>query len=290
MSAVKNSRGLWQALLPLEVTSSVEIAKSLEAYVKPVTDCYECGVEVPTLPCKCQGTNDIAIAALFLKRLLNDLRATWNLVLLGYTSQAGSVAAAAFENALIICCIAGHIDRAEEMIRHQGGGSPWSVSELCRMYESDSYAIEGKDEKSTTNDNIDDYWRVNYSLYSWLCKVKHPTLPSALHDAFSVTLDNRQYIVMAAPDTRAEDLPNKAFIIDVTTLKFVEAIRRFARARYLDYDKPNVVSWQERFDSIAKNLDVATDPIMTMPLPFTYDGRRLVKPKQTEYITDTEVS
>jgi len=119
----------------------------------------------------------------------------------------------------------------------------------------------------------ENYWEVSYSQYKWLCKVKHPTIPSALHDAFSVSLTGSEYIVMGAPDTRTEDLPSKAFILSVTILRVTEAIRSFALARRLDFEKPNVASWQNRLDSIATNLDAAVDPLMKMPLPFTYDGR-----------------
>jgi len=101
---IKDSRGLWDALATLELSSAPKIAKALKPFSRPVTDCYECGVEVPTLSGKHKNTADLRVAGLFLKRVLNDLRATWDLLLLGYTSQAGSVAAAAFENTLIISC------------------------------------------------------------------------------------------------------------------------------------------------------------------------------------------
>jgi len=260
---MRNSHGLWGALSPLELVSSPKIAEMLKPFKQPITDCYECGVEVPTLPCKREATKDIGVAALFLKRSLNDLRATWNLALLGYTSQAGSVAAAAYENALAISCIAGSISRAEQFLASKTG-LPWSVANLCRMHE-----------QRTKEDQ--NYWKVLYSQYEWLCKLKHPTIPSALHDAFSVSLTGAEYIVMAAPDTRMEDLPSKAFVLSVTILRVTEAIESFALARQLDFEKSNVISWQERLDSIVTNLDKAIAPLVKMPLPFTYKGHILEK-------------
>ena len=62
---MRNSRGLWNALSPLELVSSPKIAEMLKPFVRPITDCYECGVEVPTLPCKHETTKDIGVAALF---------------------------------------------------------------------------------------------------------------------------------------------------------------------------------------------------------------------------------
>lgn len=275
---IKDSHGFWDALSPLEVAESPKIAKILKPFSRPITDCYECGMEVPTLSCKREKTKDIAIAALFLKRLLNDLRATWNLLLLGYTSQAGSVAAAAFENALITNCLAGNVQRAEKMWNHESGGSPWSVANLCRMYVHQLKEQDNKYGKASSDQEYDTLSEALYALYKWLCKVKHPTLPSALHDAFSVSLTGDDYLIMAAPDTRIEDLPNKAFILSVTILRVKEAIGSFALARELDYDKSNVISWQHRFDSIATNLDKAVDPIIKkMHLPFDYTGRMFEK-------------
>lgn len=269
---IKDSHGFWSALSPLELAESQKIVKMLKPFSRPITDCYECGMEVPTLSCKREKTKDIAIAALFLKRLLNDLRATWNLLLLGYTSQAGSVAAAAFEISLITSCIAGNFQRAEKIWHHESGGSPWPVANLCKMYV---HQLKEQDEKygeASSDQEYDTLSEALYALYQWLCKVKHPTLPSALHDAFSVSLTGNEFMIMAAPDTRVEDLPNKAFILSVTILRVKEAISSFALARELDYDKSNVISWQNRFDSISTNLDKAVDPIMKMPLPFDYKG------------------
>ena len=274
---IKDSRGLWLALSAVELADSPKIAKMLKPFHKPVTNCYECGVEVPTLSCKREKGLDTGVTGLFLKRVLNDLRATWNLLLLGYTSQAGSVAAAAFENALIISCVAGDSHRAQKMLASKSGGSPWSVANLCKMYTRQ--LKESKQAGKIPSDLEDDsYWKVLYSQYKWLCKVKHPTIPSAIHDAFSVSLNGDEYIIMAAPDTRIEDLPSKAFILCVTTLRVTEAIESFALARQLDFEKPNVVSWKKRLDSIGINLDKAVDPIIKKThLPFDYKGRMFKK-------------
>jgi len=274
---IKDSRGLWLALSAVELADSPKIANMLKPFHKPITDCYECGVEVPTLSCKREKGLDIAVTGLFLKRVLNDLRATWNLLLLGYTSQAGSVAAAAFENALIINCVAGDIERAKKLLANKSGRSPWSVANLCKMYAHYTIEEEIKAGKPTSKQEKETYWKVLYSQYEWLCKLKHPTLPSALHDARSVSLTGDEYIIMAAPDTRIEDLPSKAFILTVTALRVKEAIDSFALARELDYKQPNVISWKKRFDSIVANLDKAVDPIMKMPLPFNYKGHMFKK-------------
>lgn len=274
---IKDSRGFWNILSALESSMTPKITKTLGSFSQPLKDCYECGVEVATLSCKRDRTKDIAVTGLFLKRILNDLRATWNLLLLGYTSQAGSVAAAAFENALIISCIAGDISRAKTFLNCKSGGSPWSVADLCKMYTRKLKEESKESGKISAKIEDDTYWEVLYSQYMWLCKLKHPTMPSVVHDAFSVSLTGKEYMIMAAPDDRVEDLPSKAFILSVTVLRVIEAIESFAQARELDSKDSKVISWKERFDSITENLEKAVKPIMKMPLPFDHKGRMFIK-------------
>jgi len=269
----KNSRGLWKALSALELAESPKIAEMLQPFLSPVTDCYECGVEVATLSCRHDRTKDVSVAALFLKRSLNDLRAVWNLLLLGYTSQAGSVAAAAFENSLIVNCISGHADRAEKMLKSKSGGSPWSVADLCKIEADHITGKNNKSVKSSSNQEEDDYWRNLYTQYSWLCNLKHPSIPSVLHDAFAVSPKRGEYMIMAAPDARKDDLPNKAFILTLTILRLHEAIASFADARKLDIKDSNVIAWRERFYSAISNLSEVVDPITQRPLAFQ------IKPK-----------
>lgn len=269
----RGSHGLWNALSAVEMADSLKIAKMLNPFSRPITDCYECGVEAPTLDSDYENTDDIRIAGLFLKRLLNDLRATWNLLLLGYTSQAGTVAAAAFESALIVACVAGDPSAAIMFVNSKSRRVPWSVADLCRKHARllEEQSTEGN--RVPTANQEWALWEALYAQYMWLCKVKHPTIPSALHDAFSVSLTGEEYIIMGAPDSRQEDLPSKAFILSVVILKATEAVRCFALARRLDRSKSNFLAWQKRLDSIEANLDKAVDPIMNMPLPFDYAGR-----------------
>jgi hypothetical protein len=273
--AGKDSRGLWLALSALELNESHKIAEMLKPFHRPVEDCYECGVEVPTLSGKREKEIDISVTAIFLKRLLNDLRATWNLLLLGYTSQAGSVAAAAFENAMIINCLACNIEKTEKILASKSGEPPWSVKDMCTFYTR--HLNEEAKKSGKISDEVKDeaYREVLYSQYKWLCKIKHPTIPSVLHDAFSVSLTGDEYIIMAAPDVREEDLPSKAFIITVTVLRVKEAIDSFALARELNYENTSVTLWKGRLDSIIPNLDKAVTPVMKMPLPFNYRGYML---------------
>jgi len=82
---------------------------------------------------------------------------------------------------------------------------------------------------------------------------------------------------MAAPDTRIEDLPNKAFIISVLVMRAAQAIADFGCRMKIDPSESNVIFWLRRMESISVNLDEAVRPVMKTPLPFSYDGRVLRK-------------
>lgn len=240
--------GLWYALNPLETVSRRELAPGMEPLERPVEDAYECAVEVPTLPHQGSRPDGIRVAGLYLKRLLNDLRSVWLLASTGYSAQAGSVAAAAFENAMIVNCVASDDAKAETVLKR--GESPWSVSDLCTMY-SRQERIGGS--KSRPPDSPDPS-RVLYAHYQALCALKHPSLVPVLHGTWPRTDDNL-YMIMAAPDTREEDVELKSWIIVVTAVRVVEATKSFAKGMSLDEDNDRVRRWRTRLDGIEPSLD-----------------------------------
>src|ERR1700688_3396925 len=137
--------------------------------------CYALAIEIPRLPESKAflEKKSLRIAALFLKRALNDLRATWLLIERGYTSQAASVAASLWEHALTARSVAGNEPRAEQCCADRDGDLPWTPTALASMY-AESVAKEG--EQRTTQELL------VYSFYHWLCRVKHPTMQSVTHD------------------------------------------------------------------------------------------------------------
>ena len=99
-----------------------------------VTDCYECALLAFCLPTRSrQAGPDIVVAGLFMKRCLNELRAIWLLLNLGYTSEAAAVAAAIFEAALLVTCVAGDKSLAEKCLASRSTQMP-GPKELCKIY------------------------------------------------------------------------------------------------------------------------------------------------------------
>jgi hypothetical protein len=130
---IKNHpEGLWNACDSMEMSVANKLRTQLSHFQKPITDCYEAGVEAATIVGKRNHEEDMRIAAMFLKRTLTDLRSVWILLCFGYTSQAASVCAALFEHALTVNCLAGRAENVKKLLK-AGGDLPWSPTELSKI-------------------------------------------------------------------------------------------------------------------------------------------------------------
>ncbi|SEP46852.1 hypothetical protein [Propionispora vibrioides] len=268
----ESAAGLWKETSKTEIAATIVLSDVLKPFQSPLEECYECGVELLTLPCNKQNA-DLQILAPYLKRTLNDLRAIWNLLLIGYTSQAGSIAAATFEHALIASSLLGHPDRVNKLTSQKYGDSPWSIKDLCKFQ-----AIQAKEEsiilgKVMTDMEFEIYWQRIYAAYKWLCKIKHPTLPSAAHDAGSTSLADGKYVVMALPDIRPNNNPVKYTIIVITVSRLHHLLRNLALRMDLDNKNDRVKRWQNILNKITPETVAAYESSTNHELPFTvYDS------------------
>ena len=264
----RGPEGLWFACERMEAAAFVAIHKQLADFEPVIMNCYETGVQTPTLPANRHNEPDLSIAALFLKKALNDLRSTWLLIRLGYTSQAASVAASLFENSLTVVCIAGKPKNLEKLNYTRSGDLPWSPQQLSKIQ-----AEQWRDEARITGskfeqENFELAWRDVYASYKWLCKIKHPTIGSALHDATSTLLDSREYVVMAAPDIRPEDVAVKATILAISVNRIREALRSFSFALECDITTSEYQNFVERMNEINKGATNAFKTLAVKQLPF----------------------
>ncbi|MCJ7585089.1 MAG: hypothetical protein MUO30_10025, partial [Anaerolineales bacterium] len=247
----KKPEGLWLACENMEIAAKRVTAKQLEPFEAPIRICYESGVQVSTLPGKRHGTPDILLAALFLKKTLNDLRSTWVLLQYGYTSQAASVAASLFENALTVTCLAGNDVNTKKLQNNKSGDLPWKVQQLAKMlsqqWQEEARILKRKFDK----EDYEKAWQEIYSGYKWLCKIKHPTIMSAAHDALSTSLISGEYVVMAAPDIRPEDIAVKATILAMAINRVYGAIRSFSFALECDTKLPEYKRFVKRMQDVA---------------------------------------
>lgn len=245
-------KGFWELSHRLEEKAVTKVSNMLAPFDEPIKLLYECGVEVVTLNSRREVAKeiDLQVAALFLKRCLTDLRAIWRLLLMGYTSQAGTLAAATFEYALIVSAIVGNVERSHELLElsDKEEGKLWSVWKLCGFE-----AEHEKEEKINLDSiNLKERQKELYNSYQWLCGVKHPTLASARHDAGATSINGTSYVVMAAPDIGILDLWKKFEILSLVITRIYSAIKRYSKNMAFESDDDNVRRWQSRFDTVVE--------------------------------------
>lgn len=272
-----NPEELWHASEVSELTAFNVLAEQLKSFDLPIKKVYAAGVQAPTLPGKRTQELDLMFAALFLKKALNDLRSAWLLLRVGYTSQSAAVVASLYENALTVSCLAGQEKNVRKLQNNKSGDLPWSPIKLAKNLASqwrDDNQIQGK---KFDNDDYELAWREIYSGYKWLCKIKHPTMGSALHDALSTMVKAGEFVVMAAPDIRSEDLVVKATIIMIAISRVREAIRSFVLAMEVDTTSSEYEFFVERMVQVLELTMEAFDEAVEEPPPFTVTDQKLQK-------------
>jgi hypothetical protein len=158
--------------------------------------------------------------------MLNDVRSVWVMMRQGNTSQAGSIAASLFENALLIHCLAENEARAFKFSKTPSETWPWSKRAMCNFVNQDDATRENRKPDPTVAD-------AHYQHYSWLCEIKHATLAYVTHDSGSTHVKEKGYVVMPFPDVREEDWPVKKKILLISLHNAISAIRAFARGGLL---------------------------------------------------------
>ncbi|WP_133256883.1 hypothetical protein [Hymenobacter edaphi] len=270
--------GLWAACTQTELAAITTLEEKMQPFSKVIGNLYESGVEVLTLPGQRHHLDDVLISALLLKRVLNDLRTVWITLLSGYTSQAASIAASLYEHALSINAIAGNPDKCRLLKNSSSGDLPWSPMELAKLF-----ANQMKEESIIINKSFDQLDErliclEVYSAYKFLCKIKHPTLRSVLHDSQSTALDNKPYVVMSLPDTREEDMPIKATILIISISRTYQAIRRLSFYLKCDIRSEAHTAFVSKFRTILEHATEAYKIIMNgASLPYDIREESIAK-------------
>lgn len=209
---------------------------------------------------------DMRVASLFLKRTLNDPRGTWVLLRSGYTSQAATVAASLWENSMVVACVAGHPDRAKRTTGHPEGDLPWTPKKAAQPLAAD-HVSPGLG-RVPSSDEYEQRWCEHYGPYKWFCKIKHPTLKSTSHDAFSARKDDDTYLVMAIPDLRPDDLGMKLAVGTASLNRALSGVRAFISAAGYPRDSDEYGSWANRWKKASeltiKIMTYGKRPVLTL--------------------------
>ncbi len=214
---VNDAYGWWQNLSDHEYFAAKKLAQLLREFEIAFAACVEAGMEGPMLARQERNSVRLRICALYLKRMLNDVRSMWLMIRQGNTSQAGSIAASLFENALLIECLAENEARAVRFSQSPTEMWPWDKRAMCNFVNQDTARRENRKPDQRTAD-------AHYQHYSWLCEIKHPTLSYVTHDSGSTDLLKKGYAVMPLPDTREEDWPVKEKILLISLHSATAAI------------------------------------------------------------------
>jgi len=77
-----------------------------------------------------------------------------------------------------------------------------------------------------------------------------------------------EFVVMAAPDLRQEDLPVKATILTIAISRVCEAIRCFAAGSECDESCHDLDSFKTKMEKVLATTKNAYEVFMSHPLPF----------------------
>ncbi len=231
--------GAWERLSSLEYSARKTLERQLKPFEKPFEDTYESGLIAPILREKMKPVVDVRFAAIFFKRVLNDLRSVWALLSKGYTSQAASIAASLYETALATICLLQSEKNIAALKHDPHGEIPWKITEMAKMV----VRSEGKTPGTTEFENS---WRALYAHYVWLCQIKHSSPDSVIHDTLASSLEGKGYVVMAIPNVRIEDVSTKAMVAVISLFRSLECIEAFARAFGFTEELPNDYGFAER--------------------------------------------
>jgi hypothetical protein len=262
--------GAWDRLDELEATALAVVSTQIALFEAPFRDTYEAGVIVPILRSKGLATIDVRCAALLHRRVLNDLRGVWVLLSRGYTSQAASIAASLYECALGAICLTLSETNVAEFLADPHGELPWSPTAMAKMV----VASEGK---SAESKDFENGWRALYAHYVWLCQIKHSSRSSVTHDTVASTLAPNQYVVMALPNVREEDVGVKAMVAIISLCRTHECIAAFAKALGFSSELPSDFKFAERFTKARETAWTAYEPFLKQGNPINIGQSRFTK-------------
>jgi hypothetical protein len=243
----EGATGLWAANEGMEASARIVLSPLLDSLEPLACDAYEAAVEAPAIPSKGTAARDRE-AAVFLRRALVDFRATWTLLRSGYASPAAAVAASLWEHSLTVVALLSK--EGSDRSVPPSGDAPWSPLELAEFLRETPYDARPKNA---------------YAAYKWLCKIKHPTLRSGVHDSGASRAEDGSFVVMSVPDTRPEDAPAKRIIILLTLARLTAATEAFVEAREPERSSPEYQRFRRRLNRVQSE---AAAHMGSAPLPF----------------------
>ena len=246
MTKISTVETIWPLLEDIERVVRDEVRQSFIEWEAVVRACEEAGMLAPMVPSKNSGIPPLVAAGPFLKRALNDLRAVWLLIERGYSTQAASVAASLYENALTAAVLAGDENRVIEASKTKYAEIPWSPKQLAQLNARREMAMQEKAGHRTTPKEYEDAWTISYFNYKWLCQIKHPTWQAVYHDVQGSLINDQEYAIRPGPNNVADDAQLKARVLGVSVSQTFMAVRSFFLALDGDESTPEYSAFEDK--------------------------------------------
>lgn len=277
MNKINAVETVWKMLGNLEQATRDQPNSILMEWEPVVRAAIEAGCLVPLIPAKNQSVPQLIAAGPFLKRALNDLRAVWLMLERGYSSQAASIAASLFENALTAAVLASSEELAAEAQKTKYAEIPWSPKQLAQLNAKRSLDIQTRNKKKATTKEYEDSWTISYYHYKWLCQIKHPTWQSVYHDIKGTRTTKNEYAVRPGPNNVPEDDHIKACILGGAVAKLLEADKSFFLALEADESSAEYSAFEDRVNTAHFGVLQLMRPHQGKPSPVSVLDRSFIK-------------
>lgn len=251
LSAVE---AVWPLLDDVEHAVKDQVVAEFSEWQAVVQACEEAGMLAPMVPATNSGALSLIAAGPFLKRTLNDLRAVWLLIERGYSTQAASVAASLYENALTAAAIAGDDKLAQVAKKTKYAEIPWSPKQLAQLNARREMVIQEKSGRESSAKEYEDAWTISYFNYKWLCQLKHPTWQAVYHDVQGALVNGSEYAIRPGPNSIADDAQLKARILGVSVSQTFIAARSFFLALDGEESSPEYVAFEDRANFVHSEI------------------------------------
>jgi hypothetical protein len=277
VSKIAAVEAIWPLLDDIERVVRDEVRQSISEWETVVRACEEAGMLAPMVPSKNSGMPSLVAAGPFLKRSLNDLRAVWLLIERGYSTQAASVAASLYENALTAAVLAGDEKLALEAKKTKYAEIPWSPKQLAQLNSRRETSIQEKSGHRTTAKEYEDAWTISYFNYKWLCQIKHPTWQAVYHDVQGSLINDREYAIRPGPNNVAEDGQLKARVLGVAVSQVFTAVRSFFLALDGDETTPEYSSFEDKINVVHAGVRRLMQKEYGKPSPISVLDKSFIK-------------
>jgi hypothetical protein len=202
------------------------------------------------VPSKNSGDIKLITAGPFLKCTLDDMRAMWLLVEVGYTAQAAAIAAALFENALTTAVVAESEALALQARKTKHAEIPWGAKELCQLDAKREMRLSEQLDKKKYQKVYEDNWTIAYFNYKWLCQIKHPTWQIATHAIKSSVTKEREYAIRPQPNSLTEDTQLSARVIAICLTKALQAIKSYFITLNGDEESSEYIAFEKKINTV----------------------------------------